>query len=436
MMIRARTRPNGIRLCVAALLFGMGTSQDRGSLFGLRIVSSGTADQDVSVFVGAPLAGTTGAWHAIAARGMQLLYSGIPPVRPSEGVIRLGATLLAPGDLTGDGRPDLIASSFWGDRNRYPELVVAYPGNAPVALYTVLNTAAQSAKVDSLRACGDIDKDGCADFCYVGVPSQQVDARIFLISGKSGVSIGDWKIPNTSSTQGATQIDVATGDLDCDGSLDVVVSSPQQTPGIQSLGPDFGVSLLSVAKGTWRHDLRTPFEPGYSRLDLLVAGDLDVDGYIDLIAARQNLIQEPGHQRICAISGRNGNTLYDRQLAWYGPLGRLVLLQDIDGDSVCDIAIGCPTGGLAATGIVTLVSGKSGTELRQISDTAAPSRGGFGIDVTQVSDLDGKGSPDIAIGSAWHLVNRMDGSVRIVSAESGSELGRLDEPQFNESASR
>jgi len=90
---------------------------------------------------------------------------------------------------------------------------------------------------------------------------------------------------------------------------------------------------------------------------------------------------------------------------------------DLDADGVSDFVVGDPLGGPGGSGLpgkVRAYSGKEGTLLYEILGTDIDDR--FGYEIEPLSDLDGDGASEIAIGTAGLAVNY----VRVVSGRTGA----------------
>ncbi len=128
------------------------------------------------------------------------------------------------------------------------------------------------------------------------------------------------------------------------------------------------------------------------------------------------------------------------------PLGRwaerVVAANDVNNDGVPDFFVAVPrhdVGDPAVgrdVGRVYLVSGKDGSVLRKI-DSPEPQRdASFGFFISVVDDIDGKGEPDIAIGTdAQDVGTNVDqGKAWMFSSETGEKLYDMDNPEPQKSA--
>lgn len=101
-------------------------------------------------------------------------------------------------------------------------------------------------------------------------PRRNFAQNILLLTDEQG------KLVRTSITDGEDHVgyhhSAAAGDIDCDGDIDLIVTSDQ---------PYF---LINRGDGRFDREIRAPFEtraPGYFALELI---DVDRDGFLDLIA--------------------------------------------------------------------------------------------------------------------------------------------------------
>jgi hypothetical protein len=111
---------------------------------------------------------------------------------------------------------------------------------------------------------------------------------------------------------------------------------------------------------------------------------------------------------------------------WHGELtsdqfGKsLAMLGDVDGDGVCDVAVGSVHTAGSNEGAVYLYSGASGTLIRRID--GVQNQEFFGCALAPLNDVDGDGVPDLAIGAfGWFEPGGWDGGrVCVYSGATGS----------------
>lgn len=246
-------------------------------------------------------------------------------------------TVAAPGDLTGDGRPDLLIGAPRADQGAEDGGMVwvldaaAAPGRAADAASAVLTGAvAQGFAGYALDGAGDINGDGQADLVVGAWGVGGFRGRVYLLHGPlSGTaSLAD----ADHAWDGAETWDVAgwsvagAGDVDGDGRDEIITGAYGTDDGGYSagaahiLGADGGIlaSLLGDAADD---------RAGWS---VSGVGDLDGDGFADV------LVGGPGLD--AGAAGAGGAWLF------YGPLSGLRSVADADARLLADT----PGGGAGA----------------------------------------------------------------------------------------
>jgi PKD repeat protein len=316
---------------------------------------------------------------------------GGPQLQPGDS---FGRSLVTPGDIDGDGIPDLLVGASNCDDGATPGEVVTSAGSAWLVFLNSDGTARESVKYSSLTdglpvfderdffgkgvgVIGDFDGNGVIDI-VVGAPGDddgEIDhgAIYILLLDSDGSVLNHHKISGTEG--GLTTLDTLSefgrgiaplGDLDGDGVLDLAVSRmPNQVitpfPG--------GVYILFMnADGTVREQrLITLATVGldYCPYNLfgfcLTSQDLDGDGVLDLVSGD---ISWDGHPDLGAEQGQAGAVYFitlnpsgTPKSAWFITEGERgftedldpgdhfgssvdIPLIDFDGDGVNDILVG------------------------------------------------------------------------------------------------
>jgi VCBS repeat protein/FG-GAP repeat protein len=88
----------------------------------------------------------------------------------------------------------------------------------------------------------------------------------------------------------------------------------------------------------------------------------------------------------------------------------VAMLGDVDGDGICDLAVGSWYPASTFEGAAYVYSGATGTLIRRIDGDQANE--GLGFSLAALNDVDGDGVPDLAIGAPW-------------STEAGGARGRV-----------
>lgn len=228
-----------------------------------------------------------------------------------------GSSLLLVPDADGDGVRDLAIGSP-GDLDWDP----GNPQRGNVGLYSSV-TGRRLARFEgehegeclgwALADAGDLDGDGRPDL-LVSASSRRVVAlsggewkRLFEVESRHGRSILDGYATSIASL----------GDVDGDGTPDWTAGADES-----SHGSFFDLGYAVVLSGRSARPIREVFESSTEAVDVAGPGDLDCDHVPDLLLCIQERRKpreavEPdarGEQIVRALSGRDGRTLWSRDV--------------------------------------------------------------------------------------------------------------------------
>ena len=285
------------------------------------------------------------------------------------------ATSVAVGDFNGDGRPDLVVTSY-GLSPTEPPNVLMLLGNGDGSFrignrYNVGN-GLQSVVV------GDFNGDGHADLAAL---DESFGVWVFLGNGDGTFQAArDYSIPQANS--------LAAGDTNGDGLTDLVVG-----------GSGTGTVLLGNRDGSLHRG--SSFDLGRGPVGLvtgaMVLADLTGDGIVDVVSAN------PGMNHLFPDSGTvsvrlgNGDGTF-QSTPRYDPAmtaADSVAVGDFNGDGNQDIARAKTT-----SGNLSILLGNGDGSFRALPDIPTT---GVGTASVMVADFNGDGIPDVVVAKAGVL---------------------------------
>lgn len=273
---------------------------------------------------------------------------------------------MAVADFDGDGRPDIAATSFYSDLVAVLRNTSAGDGVdfAPQVTFGAGNAPRNI-------AAGDIDGDGKIDLVVV----DQFDGAISVLRNTSTRSSLAFE-PAVAFP--ITGIDVALADVDGDGALDVGVVD-ESLPGISILR---NLSTAGNIAFATRVNVVTADKP-----IALAFGDLDGDGRADLAAPRDYNLVGVFHNL-----STPGSIVFGAETALDGlDRPQRIVIHDVDGDGRADIVTSSRYYYLAIYRNETTPSGSFRFTRQQLSGLHSDN------DALAVDDLDGDGRPDLLV---------------------------------------
>ncbi|MEM1179219.1 MAG: integrin alpha [Acidobacteriota bacterium] len=310
--------------------------------------------------------------------------------RDGEAGWRLGRGVESAGDVDGDGLDDVVASAPGGDR------VFVFSGKSGATLRVIEASQPGESFGQHVTGAGDLDGDGHADL-LVGAPQNrsrgQAAGRVAVYSGRDGALL--WEVFGDRDGDRLGE----TGAAGAVGERQVLLAG---APGAGEAWLFDG--LHAQPKSVFRAELSGS---AFGGMFMSVVGDLDADGLEDLyISDWGDGVRGPQTGRIYLFSGADGRRLLTLagEAAGDGFGIGIADAGDVNNDGHDDLAVGAWQHGGAAPGggKVYVISGKNGAPLRHITSRAMGET--FGFDTTHLGDVDGDGTVDLLVTSAWSPV--------------------------------
>ncbi len=406
---------------------------DRASKLGYSVANAGDVNGDgrEDLLVGAP-----GVDATFPQTGAAYLFLGPPGTARKSDVgdadlkvvgytedEQVGYLVAGGGDMDGDGYGDILLGAPYlsggGVTRAGAWYVVLGPGGPAMATSAAWGDAEGEADYDALGtsvASGDLDGVGQRDL-VAGAPNANEDGgdagHVFLHAGP----VQGAQQPNRAASDlfgkpgDLAGTALAAGDLDGDGTDDLLVGAPGSDgdgngagTAYLMLGPVAGSGLLSNNSDGFVTGLAAGDGAGAS----LAIGDMNGDGYLDAVvgaptaegvsatAGSALVVLGPFSGSRSADGGAMGQTTDDEA-------GASIAVADADGDGVDDILVGAPSRDVSATdtGAIYLLYGPVDTFIalgKANVKIAGAAEDDFAGHSGALVDWDGTGTSDLFVG--------------------------------------
>ena len=279
------------------------------------------------------------------------------------------AYAISVGDINGDGKPDLMTPLSVACCEAGAIAAILNNGDGTFYSGRMYDTGV---KYPTAVAAGDLNGDGSPDI-VVGTAGKSVTVLI-------GNGDGSFGGPHLfSTTQGS--VGVAMGDFNNDGKLDVACAC-------DSYGS--GASTMSLLLGNGDGTLQTPIDVNLPHLAQgIVVGDLNRDGNLDAIVVERVIGSGPG-DFVLLLGNGDGTFQPSQTYNTGGSFGNpFVAIADVNSDGKPDILVA------QGNSVATLLGRGDGTFKSRMESPA-----GNTVYSITTGDLDGDGNTDVvSVGS-------------------------------------
>jgi hypothetical protein len=326
---------------------------------------------------------------------------------PNGGLSGIGPFAVA--DVNGDGNPDVVGI-IDGDNTCANAQVGVLLGNGHGAFRQGPTSCLGSSNPGPVSiAVADVNGDGKPDLLVVnGCASGSAGC----IDGSVGVLLGNgngtFRPGQTYSSQGTYAGPIAVGDVNGDGKLDVLLGNYYDGSGNISDGKV--LVLLGNGDGTF-HPGQGYDSGGIGLLSIALA-DVNGDGKLDL------LVENSCEGQICANGGvavllGNGDGTFQAAVSYNsgGSGGYSVAVGDVNGDGKLDLVVQNEYGTGSYSSDMSVLLGNGDGTFQPAVSTATPFLNDEAESIV-VDDFNGDGKLDVATSLGFLLLGNGDGTFR------------------------
>ena len=339
-----------------------------------------------------------------------------------------GTSVSGAGDVNGDGMADLIVGAEADDNNGSTSgRASVLSGSDGSVLFTADGDGVNN-RFGTVSDAGDVNGDGTPDL-IVGARGEIFDSGYArVLSGIDGSILYNFDGDNPSDGFGVSTS--GAGDVNGDGFDDVIVGAWGRTSGAIS---GYARVLSGIDGNVLYNFVGDSLGDNFGR-SVSGAGDVNGDGTPDLIVgAPENDTNGNRSGSARVLSGSDGSVLYtfNGDNAGDGFGVSVSGAGDVDGDGFDDLIVGTWGGtNSIKSGYARVFSGSDGSVLYNFEGDDAGDD--FGWSVSGAGDVNGDGLADLIVGAPSDDNNGTNsGNVRVLSGSDGSDLYSFDGDRAN-----
>jgi hypothetical protein len=323
--------------------------------FGASVASAGDVNGDGygDLIVGAAGAGGGGSAYVYLGSATGLVSVPASTVTGPDGASGLfGSAVASAGDVNGDGYADVLVGAS-GVADYTGRAYVYFGGAAGLATAPAVTLGGPDGPGAmfgvSVAGAGDVNGDGYGDLVVGADEVSSYTGRVHVYLGGAGLMSGnpaETLTPPGAST-GFGMAVAGAGDVNGDGYADVVVGAPdfENLAGIAYVYFGGPAGLASVPAATLPAVPFAPDKSAYVGASVASAGDVNGDGYADLVIGAPTDAQSGGNALLYA-GGPSGPAPGGSNW-WHSPDGPQAAFGqsvssagDVNGDGYADVIVG------------------------------------------------------------------------------------------------
>jgi hypothetical protein len=325
-----------------------------------------------------------------------LLGNGDGTFQPaaSYGTGGVASASLAIGDVNGDHKLDLVLANSCGDSAN-----CASNGSVSVLLGNGDGTFQAAPLYGSggygggILATGDLNGDGKLDLVVTNGCLNSVNCANGSVSVLLGDGDGALQPAMNYSTPG-NPFSVAVADVNGDGKPDLIVTN-QCAAQNNCTGTGDGVVTVFLGNGDGTFQTAASYDAGGYAPSSVAMGDVNGDGKPDLVVA--NTAADYGNGSVSVLLGNGDGTFQSPVSYGSGGTGQTlsVAMKDVNGDGKPDLVVtnSCVDDNCATGSVGVLLGNGDGTFQAAVSYNS----GGRSAMAVAVGDVNGDGKPDLVV---------------------------------------
>ncbi len=325
-----------------------------------------------------------------------------------------GFAVAAAGDINKDGTPDLLIGAF-GQEGSGKAFVFSGKDGKLLHTFQAPQRQVGAGFGWAVASPGDLTGDGVPDL-IVGAFAQDGEGKAYVFDGQNGKLLLTLAPPQSSGNSAFGWSVAGPGDLNKDGIPDILVGAPYTTVG--KIAVQGRAHVFNGKDGTLLYTLDDPQPVAGEVFGWRVAagGDLNKDGVLDLLigAPYKDIGTNPAQGVALVFNGADGKLLF----ALHNPVPHpysgfgytLIEGADVNGDDVPEILVGAPfqmVDQFPVQGEVFLFNGQDGRHLATFDDPYPHMGATFGYSIASPGDVSGDKIPDFVISApGQHIMDK------------------------------